>query len=609
MHVQVLIPFQPDPARHRCNPRRTHMGCSYGRGGGANGTTAPLPAVPSPAPTACAICFDAATGHFYQYVSDPGITWQQAETLAAGSTYGGASGYLATVTSTDEFNFINNIVFSAANFPSGIPANVYVGGSDSSVPGTWAWVTGPEGAENSGNGLVFYSSDMVQNGLIAPWDSHDSQSQIDGSTMEYYLYLNGWFEAGFSVNTGTAIGSVGAGGNSGYLVEYSPVLYNSGNSHYYQYVSDPGITWQQAETQAAASTYEGSSGYLATVTSTDEFNFINNVVFSAANFPNGIPANVYVGGSDTSAPGTWAWVTGPEGAENSGNGLVFYSSDMVQNGLIAPWDSHDSQNQIDGSTGEYYLYLNGYFEAGFTVNFGTAIGSVEGGGNSGYLVEYSPQASTPTATPSATGTPTATATATQIATASATQTSTPTATATPTVTATATATQTTTATATPTVTATPTATATGTATATPTATATATPTATATATQTATPTATATATETTTPTATPTPPFGRLSVFGNLSFGKVKVNSTKSKKLKVQNKGNGSLQVTVGTIESPFTVTAGSGTFTLAKGKKEIVTVQLKPTAKGPVKAQILSITSDDPNRPSHPVTATGSGK
>jgi len=39
-----------------------------------------------------------------------------------------------------------------------------------------------------------------------------------------------------------------------------------------------------------------------------------------------------------------------------------------------------------------------------------------------------------------------------------------------------------------------------------------------------------------TPTATPTPPFGTMSVTGNLSFGTLKVNSTKSKTLKIKKK-------------------------------------------------------------------------
>jgi hypothetical protein len=185
----------------------------------------------------------------------------------------------------------------------------------------------------------------------------------------------------------------------------------------------------------------------------------------------------------------------------------------------------------------------------------------------------------------------------------------PTSSATPTATSTPTATAT--GTGTPTISPTPTASGTPTASASGTPTTSTTPTATVTATATSslTPTATATATQTATPTATPTPPFGTLSVSGNLSFGAVKVNSTKTKKLKIKNKGKGGLQVIIGTLDPPFAVTSGSGTFNLPKGKTQKVTVQFNPTAKGAAAPQTLTITSDDPKHPSHNVTASGSGK
>ncbi len=230
-------------------------------------------------------------------------------------------------------------------------------------------------------------------------------------------------------------------------------------------------------------------------------------------------------------------------------------------------------------------------------------------------------APTSSATPTATSTPTATVTATSTSsltptattTATATQTSIGTATATPTRTATGTATGSATPTGSGTATATtsPTPTASGTPTAsasgTPTTSATPTATVTATATSSPTPTATATATQTATPTATPTPPFGTLSVSGNVSFGAVKVNSTKTKKLKIKNKGKAPLQVMIGTLVPPFSVT--SGTFNLPKGKTQNVTVKFNPTAKGATTPQTLTITSDDPKHPSHNLNASGSGK
>ena len=210
---------------------------------------------------------------------------------------------------------------------------------------------------------------------------------------------------------------------------------------------------------------------------------------------------------------------------------------------------------------------------------------------------------TPTA--SASGTPTTSATATATVTATATSSLTPTASATPTGSGTATTTMSPTATAS----GTPTASASGTPTTSATPTATVTATATSSPTPTATPTATATATQTATPTPTPTPPFGTLSASGNLSFGAVKVNSTKTKKLKIKNKGKGGLQVTIGTLDPPFAVASGSGTFNLPKGKTKNVTVKFNPTAKGATAPQTLTITSDDPKHPSHNVTASGSGK
>jgi len=99
-----------------------------------------------------------------------------------------------------------------------------------------------------------------------------------------------------------------------------------------------------------------------------------------------------------------------------------------------------------------------------------------------------------------------------------------------------------------------------------------------------------------------------LSVSGSLGFGKVKVNGTKNKKLKVKNKGKFPLQVTIGTLEPPFSVT-DSGTFTVAKKKTLTVTVLFKPTVAGATPPQMLSITSNDPHHPSVSKTATGSGK
>lgn len=74
------------------------------------------------------------TGHYYKYVPNLRITWQQAKTDAENSNYYGLQGYLATLTSAEETQLCGEQAAGAG----------WIGGSDAAVEGTWRWVTGPE---------------------------------------------------------------------------------------------------------------------------------------------------------------------------------------------------------------------------------------------------------------------------------------------------------------------------------------------------------------------------------------------------------------------------------------------------------------------------------
>lgn len=84
--------------------------------------------------------FNPDNGHFYQYVDNGSdISWTDAKTDAAALTYGGMSGYLATVTSSAEQTFISSKLngegwFGASDDPA------QAGASESH----WRWSTGPE---------------------------------------------------------------------------------------------------------------------------------------------------------------------------------------------------------------------------------------------------------------------------------------------------------------------------------------------------------------------------------------------------------------------------------------------------------------------------------
>ena len=80
-------------------------------------------------------------------------------------------------------------------------------------------------------------------------------------------------------------------------------LYNSANGHYYKVVNHgSSITWSAAKTAAEASTFNGLSGYLASITSSSENTFIDEKA----------GVNAWLGGTDRDSEGCWKWSGGPD---------------------------------------------------------------------------------------------------------------------------------------------------------------------------------------------------------------------------------------------------------------------------------------------------------
>eukprot|EP00698_Gefionella_okellyi_P003930 TRINITY_DN13646_c0_g1_i1.p1 TRINITY_DN13646_c0_g1~~TRINITY_DN13646_c0_g1_i1.p1 ORF type:complete len:243 (-),score=27.02 TRINITY_DN13646_c0_g1_i1:65-793(-) len=143
-------------------------------------------------------CNQVGTQHCYELVSvSSPILWTNALTAASTRTYGGNPGYLATITTQQEHNFLVSLL------PTNAPAVVWVGGSDAGNEGTWTWRAGPE------NGQVYSIGGSCRQGWCG-WLG----GEPNGGTGENYMHI--WPQNGFGWN------DVGNNHDSGlaYLVEY-----------------------------------------------------------------------------------------------------------------------------------------------------------------------------------------------------------------------------------------------------------------------------------------------------------------------------------------------------------------------------------------------------
>ena len=95
-------------------------------------------------------------------------------------------------------------------------------------------------------------------------------------------------------------------------------IYSDYTKHYYQAFTN-NVSWSSALTLASAQSYRGLQGYLVTITSQYEDDFVSNTVVK----PSGITGysfssgykSFWIGASDENSEGKWVWMSGPEGGQ------------------------------------------------------------------------------------------------------------------------------------------------------------------------------------------------------------------------------------------------------------------------------------------------------
>jgi len=238
------------------------------------------------------------------------------------------------------------------------------------------------------------STDLVR--VVVSVDSGNVQlaattglSAIQGYTLDTAAHSSiGWQSTQADANTALSGLKYIAGGSAGsanitLTSSYagasgggaSPAFY-AANGHYYQYVNNV-VTWAAAEADVANNpltyTFNGMRGYLATVTSSGENDFVTSRVGSAAVWLGARRDQTNAHNTGTNA---WYWTDGPEKDTN-----FFVQGTGAVNGAFINWNTNEPNGT--GTSGESALQLL----SGGTGKWNDLQAS-DGSQNLGYVVEY-----------------------------------------------------------------------------------------------------------------------------------------------------------------------------------------------------------------------------
>ncbi|AKL96977.1 surface protein [Clostridium aceticum] len=158
------------------------------------------------------------------------------------------------------------------------------------------------------------------------------------------------------------------------------VFYSSDTGHYYEYVKftgepkDPDWSWIKAYNEAQSKTFLGQSGYLATVTSEEENNFLYTISNGSTGWFGGTRArldnintpNAAIISGRYDSKNFWYWASGPEyDAVQGPRGSVFYDkvrrNDTLSNAEIvydySPWSNNEPNNSANNLVYGYEAFL------------------------------------------------------------------------------------------------------------------------------------------------------------------------------------------------------------------------------------------------------------
>ncbi len=247
----------------------------------------------------------ASGGNDHWYAVYPVTThWQGAKAAVEALVQDSLPGYLATITSAEENEFITTQVLAGTTQPMPFGIDQFYLGC--ALSGTWSWLTGEAFAySNWGTGepnnagienamAIFGPNNTDYRRVLGYWNS---VVLSDAATSPVH---NAWSVVEFG-----PVDTSGQPTDLINLVQWPKA--SGGNDHWYA-VYPVTTHWQGAKAAVEALVQDSLPGYLATITSAEENEFITTQVLAGTTQPMPFGIDQFYLGCALS--GTWSWLTG-----------------------------------------------------------------------------------------------------------------------------------------------------------------------------------------------------------------------------------------------------------------------------------------------------------
>jgi len=216
-------------------------------------------------------------------------------------------------------------------------------------------------------------------GISDSWDATTGRLTLTGPA------TFAQFESAISNVQYTNTNSDPTAGERTFSITLQQANYLPESDHFYEFIPDVGIRWDDARDAAAAKTYYGLQGYLATIISQEESDLAGSQITGAG----------WIGASDVNSEGDWKWVTGPEAGISFWSGLGSANGGSVVAGKYANWNGSGEPNDAGGE--DYAHITDPSMGVTGTWNDLSVVGGVSGVYQpKGYVVEYGGTSGDPT---------------------------------------------------------------------------------------------------------------------------------------------------------------------------------------------------------------------